>query len=67
MKNYEITFDAKAVVLVVAAEDEDDAYDCAEGELTRRSFKILDRSIREVADGHDLERTRAHADEVSEE
>ena len=36
---------------VIEAEDEDDAYDCAEGELRRSSFKILDRNIREVADG----------------
>lgn len=64
-KNYEVFLKATCVVVVVGAENEDDAEDIAEAEMSRGSFKVDECNVTEIPDD-ELESAKRYANEVAE-
>lgn len=65
-KNYEVLIKAFTTVLVMGAEDLDDAHSRARDETNLRGWEIDDEEARVVAES-ELDSVRRHANNVSEE
>ena len=66
-KNYEIIYLLRCAVLVVGAENEEQAYEFAENEADFGDCEMVEGSAREITEPTDLESVKRHANATSDD